>query len=399
MEAILLSGILKPIASVLGLIMNGIYEFFHLFGVKNIALSIFVFTFIVKTLMFPLTIKQQRFSRLQSRITPEIQKIQAKYKGKKDQESMQKQQMETQAVYQKYGASPTSGCLPLLITLPIMFALYRVINNIPDFVKLVRDEYIVVAKSIEASGTGVLSDIVANFENLQLNTIDDIVKSLGVFGSSQWDKLLNSGISQEGINAIKNIGKVNNFFGLSITNTPLSITNTPNGRSVSILIPLISMGLNFVQNKMMAVKTKTKDGEPNPMSSMNVVMPIMSGFFCLMLPIGVGLYWIANSLFSIIQQFFVNKRLDKMDIDELVEKSQERAKKKYSKSISTSGTSISDLARKQTKSIESKTDSSVESNIANNSADDSDGNSSYTPSSISEIANIMKNKNKEKGDK
>lgn len=392
MEAILLSGILKPIASVLGLIMNGIYEFFHLFGVKNIALSIFVFTFIVKTLMFPLTIKQQRFSRLQSRITPEIQKIQAKYKGKKDQESMQKQQMETQAVYQKYGASPTSGCLPLLITLPIMFALYRVINNIPDFVNLVRDEYIVVAKSIEASGTGVLSDIVANFENLQLNTIDDIVKSLGVFGSSQWDKLLNSGISQEGINAIKNIGKVNNFFGLSIT-------NTPNWRSVSILIPLISMGLNFVQNKMMAVKTKTKDGEPNPMSSMNVVMPIMSGFFCLMLPIGVGLYWIANSLFSIIQQFFVNKRLDKMDIDELVEKSQESAKKKYSKSISTSGTSISDLARKQTKSIESKTDSSVESNIANNSADDSDGNSSYTPSSISEIANIMKNKNKEKGDK
>jgi len=392
LEAILLSGILKPIASVLGLIMNGIYEFFHLFGVKNIALSIFVFTFIVKTLMFPLTIKQQRFSRLQSRITPEIQKIQAKYKGKKDQESMQKQQMETQAVYQKYGASPTSGCLPLLITLPIMFALYRVINNIPDFVNLVRDEYIVVAKSIEASGTGVLSDIVANFENLQLNTIDDIIKSLGVFGSSQWDKLLNSGISQEGINAIKNIGKVNNFFGLSIT-------NTPNWRSVSILIPLISMGLNFVQNKMMAVKTKTKDGEPNPMSSMNVVMPIMSGFFCLMLPIGVGLYWIANSLFSIIQQFFVNKRLDKMDIDELVEKSQERAKKKYSKSISTSGTSISDLARKQTKSIESKTDSSVESNIANNSADDSDGNSSYTPSSISEIANIMKNKNKEKGDK
>lgn len=392
MEAILLSGILKPIASVLGLIMNGIYEFFHLFGVKNIALSIFVFTFIVKTLMFPLTIKQQRFSRLQSRITPEIQKIQAKYKGKKDQESMQKQQMETQAVYQKYGASPTSGCLPLLITLPIMFALYRVINNIPDFVNLVKDEYIVVAKSIEASGTGVLSDIVANFENLQLNTIDDIIKSLGVFGSSQWDKLLNSGISQEGINAIKNIGKVNNFFGLSIT-------NTPNWRSVSILIPLISMGLNFVQNKMMAVKTKTKDGEPNPMSSMNVVMPIMSGFFCLMLPIGVGLYWIANSLFSIIQQFFVNKRLDKMDIDELVEKSQERAKKKYSKSISTSGTSISDLARKQTKSIESKTDSSVESNIANNSADDSDGNSSYTPSSISEIANIMKNKNKEKGDK
>ena len=82
MEAIFLLGnILDPIVKVLGLIMNGIYEFFHLFGVQNIALSIFVFTFIVKTLMFPLTIKQQRFSRLQSIISPEIQKFQVKYKG------------------------------------------------------------------------------------------------------------------------------------------------------------------------------------------------------------------------------------------------------------------------------------------------------------------------------
>ena len=149
MEVIFLFGnILSPIAGFLGLIMNGIYEFFHLFGVQNIALSIFVFTFIVKTLMFPLTIKQQRFSRLQSIITPEIQKIQEKYKGRKDEASMRKQQAETQAVYQKYGASPTSGCLPLLITLPIMFALYRVINNIPDFVNLVREPYTHVANAI-----------------------------------------------------------------------------------------------------------------------------------------------------------------------------------------------------------------------------------------------------------
>ena len=84
METIFLLGnILKPIASLLGLIMNGIYEFFNLlFKTQNIALSIFMFTFIVKTLMFPLTIKQQKFSRLQSKITPEVQKIQQKYKEK-----------------------------------------------------------------------------------------------------------------------------------------------------------------------------------------------------------------------------------------------------------------------------------------------------------------------------
>lgn len=75
--------------------MNGIYEFFHLFGVQNIALSIIVFTFITKTLMLPLTIKQQKFSKLQSKIAPELQKIQEKYKGKKDEASIRKQQAET----------------------------------------------------------------------------------------------------------------------------------------------------------------------------------------------------------------------------------------------------------------------------------------------------------------
>jgi YidC/Oxa1 family membrane protein insertase len=393
-EAIFLLGnILKPIASLLGLIMNGIYEFFHLFGVQNIALSIFVFTFIVKTLMFPLTIKQQRFSRLQSRITPEVQKIQEKYKGKKDEASMRKQQTETQAVYQRYGASPTSGCLPLLITLPIMFALYSVINNIPDFVNPVRDLYAVVANAVmsHGEGAGVLSEIAANFEKLKLTTLDETISALAVFNTSQWNLLLNEGLGATANTAIESIMRVNNFFGLSIT-------NTPSWRSISVLIHLLSMGLQFVQSKQITVKTDKKNDAPNPMASMNVVMPIMSGFFCLMLPIGVGLYWIANSLFSIIQQFFVNKRLDRMDIDELVEKSQEKAKNKMMRKSTASGASIQELARKQTKSIESVSD------IAKDSEDDIDNNSSnedssHNPTSISEIANLLKNRNTEKGDK
>jgi YidC/Oxa1 family membrane protein insertase len=84
--------------------------------------------------MFPLTLKQQKTSRITSIINPEIQKIQAKYKGKKDNDSMQKMQMETQAIYDKYGVSPFGGCLPLLITFPILFALYRIIYAIPKYV-------------------------------------------------------------------------------------------------------------------------------------------------------------------------------------------------------------------------------------------------------------------------
>lgn len=395
MEAIFLLGnILDPIVKVLGLIMNGIYEFFHLFGVQNIALSIFVFTFIVKTLMFPLTIKQQKFSRLQSRITPEIQKIQEKYKGKKDETSMKKQQTETQAVYQKYGANPTSGCLPLLITLPIMFALYRVINNIPDMVNLVREPYAVVANAImsHGEGVGILSEIAKNFDKLKLATGDEVISALALFDTSQWNLLMGEGLGVAANTAIESIMKVNNFFGLSIT-------NTPSWRSISVLIPLLSMGLQFVQSKQISVKPDKKNDAPNPMASMNVVMPIMSGFFCLMLPIGVGLYWIANSLFSIIQQFFVNKRLDRMDIDELVEKSQEKAKNKLMKKASTSGTSIQELAKKQTKSIESVSDKAKESDNDDIDNDASNDNGAYNPTSISEIANLLKNRNNEKGDK
>jgi len=394
LEAIFLLGnILNPIVKVLGIIMNGIYEFFHLFGVQNIALSIFVFTFIVKTLMFPLTIKQQKFSRLQTRITPEIQKIQEKYKGKKDEASMRKQQTETQAVYQKYGASPTAGCLPLLITLPIMFALYRVINNIPDMVNLVREPYAVVANAVmsHGEGVGILSEIAKNFDKLKLVTGDEVISALALFDTSQWNLLMGEGLGVAANTAIESIMKVNNFFGLSIT-------NTPSWRSISVLIPLLSMGLQFIQSKQISVKTDKKNDAPNPMASMNVVMPIMSGFFCLMLPIGVGLYWIANSLFSIIQQFFVNKRLDRMDIDEYVVQSQEKAKNKLMKKASSSGTSIQELAKKQTKSIESVSDKDKDSDNEEIDNDASNDNA-YKPTSISEIANLLKNRNNDKGDK
>ena len=396
MEAIILSSLWNPIARLLGLIMNGIYEFFHWFGVENIALSIIVFTFITKMLMLPLTIKQQKFSKLQAIIAPELQKIQEKYKGKKDEVSLRKQQAETQAVYEKYGASPMSGCLPLLITLPIMFALYRVINNIPDYVTTVREYYITVATAIQTQGIEVLKEVASNYEKLDLSTIDKIIKSLAVFNTSQWNKLMQVGLSQEANTAIKSIMDVNNFLGLSIT-------NTPSWKSFSIIIPFLSMGLQFIQSKQLSVKSNSKNDAPNPMSSMNVVMPIMSGVFCLALPIGVGIYWIANSAITIVQQFFVNRYLGRIDIDELAEKSQEKVSKKYTKKT-TEGPSIRDLAKMQTKSIEGISENTKDSKNSNSKElDDIDRSSenvegSGNPKSITEIANILKNRKIEKGD-
>jgi YidC/Oxa1 family membrane protein insertase len=389
--------------------MNGIYNFFHLFGIQNIALTIIIFTFIARALMLPLTIKQQKFTKLSSRMNPDLQKIQAKYKGKKDEASLKKQQAETQAVYEKYGASPTSGCLPMLITLPIMFALYQVIYNIPAYVTQVKALYEPIATSISkvTDYQNVLTEMAKGTRGAvgDLTQINKVIDLLAKFGTDKWTELATKfpDISLSIDAASKSIMQVNSFLGLNIT-------NVPGWKFPAILIPILAMALQFIQTKQISVKTDNKDNPAaSAMNSMNVIMPIMSGVFCITLPIGVGLYWIASSVFQIIQQFFVNKYLDRIDVDELIEKSVAKASKKKTKFESMTGTTLQELAKKQTKSIDTAVkeksislDNEVasdenEDNAKSNASEDKK-TASRTPGSISEIANLLKSRN-EKGDK
>lgn len=145
--------IIGPVATLLGFIMNAIFIFLSsVFHVENLGLCIILFTIIIYGLMTPLTIKQQKFSKLQVRMNPELQKIQKKYKGKQqDQASMMKMNEETKAVYEKYGVSPSGSCLQMLIQLPILFALYRVIWNIPAYVSGVKEEFMPLVDKLLAT--------------------------------------------------------------------------------------------------------------------------------------------------------------------------------------------------------------------------------------------------------
>lgn len=132
----------NPIVTFMGWIMNGIYEFLYLLGMRNVGwniiLSTILFTIIIYTLLLPFTIKQQKFSRISAVMNPEIQAVQKKYKGKTDQASMMKMQEETKEIYKKYGTSPTGGCLGSLIQLPFLFALWPVVRNISEYVEIGR---------------------------------------------------------------------------------------------------------------------------------------------------------------------------------------------------------------------------------------------------------------------
>ena len=121
------------IAQLLGWIMNAIYWVLDAIHIPNVGLAIIFYTIITYLLLTPLQIKQQKMSKMMSIIQPEIQKIQKKYQGKRDQATQMKIQEETMGLYQKYGISPTGSCLPLLIQLPILFGLYQVIYHIPGY--------------------------------------------------------------------------------------------------------------------------------------------------------------------------------------------------------------------------------------------------------------------------
>ena len=127
--------IIGPVAKILGLIMNAIFEFLNLIKIPNIGLAIIIFTIVIYLLLLPLTIRQQKFSKLSAKMSPELQAIQNKYKDKKnDQAAMMAMNEEQRAVYAKYGVSPSGTCIQLLIQMPILFALYRVIYAIPAYV-------------------------------------------------------------------------------------------------------------------------------------------------------------------------------------------------------------------------------------------------------------------------
>ena len=153
--------LIKYVAQLLGWLMEGIYEVLYRLNIPNIGVAIIFFTIIIYICLTPIQVKQQKMSKVMNIINPELQKIQKKYQGKRDTVSQQKMQEETMALYSKYGVSPTGSCLPLLIQLPILFALYQVILYIPGYISRVADIFNgLAAKIVSVNGYG---DILAQF--------------------------------------------------------------------------------------------------------------------------------------------------------------------------------------------------------------------------------------------
>lgn len=338
------TGFLKPIAWLLGQIFNGLFNLIYNiagwfteepYHVPIIGISVILFTIIVRLILLPMTIKQQKFSKLSGLMNPELQEIQAKYKDKRDQVSMMNMQAETKAVYEKYGTSPTGGCLTMLIQLPIMFALYRVIYKIPGYVTKIRELCGGIADKITGSGDDwatkldAIKGISVSASTGRATLIDKIYN----LSPEKWSEVQNAFSSVDFGNAYDQIHGYNNLFGISLTQAP--------GWRLSwaLIIPILAGLTQWLSVKLMENKNNVNVGSQNDqqagmassMKVMNTIMPILSAVFCVSFASCIGLYWIASSVVQIVVQLVIIKKMNDKDVDEIVKENIEKANIKRAK--------------------------------------------------------------------
>lgn len=417
--------ILGPIAKLLGILMDWIYSgISNITGgrVESVVLSIVIITIIIYMCLLPLTIKQQKFSKLSQKMQPEMQAIQAKYKNKKDQASMMAMQEETQLLYQKYGISPMGSCVQMLIQMPILFALYRVFYNIPAYLSGVKGSFTGLVDSIQQT-SGYQDTLVSLMEKYNVVTSSGlnasnaaskladasgdtlsnyIIDILYKLPSKGWDALMD-GKFFDGIQSVVEkthdaLLHFNYFLGLNISDTPWYIiksnfTDKPDKWLLfvilALLIPVLSYLTQMLNIKLMPQATNGNDQMANQMKMMNLMMPLMSLFICFTVPVGLGIYWICSALVRGIQQFFVNRHIENLDLEAVMAKNEEKAKKKREK-MGLSEDYIKKAAQIKTKSIDSKANVSTSAETEEKLAKAAEYKANAKAGSLASKANMVK---------
>lgn len=348
--------IMGPVTYLLGIVFNAIYNVFFNMGVHSIALSIVVFTVIVRLLMFPLNLQTTRSSKVQQFLKPEFDKINKKYKGKQEQADLLAKQRETQELQQKYGLKMSTGCLVSLLQFPIFIGLYNVIQNIPTYVSKINALYTPISDAIYEATNG--HDILVNFAESNSDVIKRLtfkVAEIGDFTATAdvatvKDRIIdiiyrcNDGLltklsevfnesSPSVVQAISDnrdkIAEVNHFLlGINLAEAP-GFKLSP-----AIVIPILATGFQLL-SMMIVPNTPTgdpqQDAQMQTMKRMMYITPIIFFTVTVNAPAGLGLYWATSSLISCLITFFTNVYYNHIDMEKLVEKMRVKAEAKNAK--------------------------------------------------------------------
>jgi len=298
----------------LGFVIRMIYDL-----VQNYGLTIILFTVAIKLILMPLQVKSQRAMKKQQKIQPIIAELQKKYAN--DQQKLQAEMMK---VYKENNVSMTGGCLPLLIQMPILIGLYKVIQRPITYIKGINFYDANVIKSVENVISQMKEKFPALLGRVSDLTVEQIQKTYQIQLSTWADKL---GVAKD-LNWNINF----KFLGLDLSGVPSSSLTAIRsgdfsdiGTILLILIPIfailttwLSMQYSQKLTQNPSVKKNADDATQSMGKTMNMMMPIMTGFFTFTLPSGIGIYWIISSVMQMLQQFVVEKYFDKKEDDFVV---------------------------------------------------------------------------------
>lgn len=328
------------IAKVFAVIMNFIFDLVtNVTTANSLAITIIVFTLLVKFLLMPLMVKQQKSMRKMQLIQPKMQKLQKKYENRKDPESQQQMQVEMQKLYRKNNVSPFSGCLPMFIQLPIFFALYQVFRYAPAYIDQLNDVYMQIANILHGVDAGTFvgnAEVARMVRDFDPDSVYKIIDVIYQFKDSDWNSLYTqfAGVQGQVEPLLAQAKDMTSFLGL------FDLSVAPGWGFPHIIIPIIAAGSSFIQSKLMMARSKAKKGKEKDKNSssamdsamqsqkvMMYMMPLMMGWISVTTPAGLSIYWVTSNIFQIVQQFIINRIMDNEEEKRLKELRYQKAKK------------------------------------------------------------------------
>lgn len=276
------------IFNILGELLRWIYSFSNNFGV-----AVIIFTVLIRVVLLPLTVKQQKSMAHMQKIQPLLSEIQKKYKNDKE-----KLNEETMKLYKEYNVNPMGGCLPLLIQMPVLIAVYSVIQNpITYILKQAPSKEVLTIlcdqlRAIKSPDTQL--NVVA-FVSSNIEKAKEVVLSIG----SDFD------VTKLFINF--------DFLGINLGLTP----SIAKDNYTLLIIPILGALTTFLSTKFTQKQTSNQQSEQaTQMQTMQMIFPFMTGYFCYILPAAMGLYWIIGNLLQIAQSLTLDKYILKKETSE-----------------------------------------------------------------------------------
>lgn len=262
---------IDAIASLFGAIIRLIY---NLVG-ENYGLSIIIFSVLTKIILFPLNLKQAKTTEDMKKLGPMEQELRKKYKGNNE-----KLGIELQKLYSDHKINPMAGCLPALIQIPIVIAMFYIVKQPLTYIKQLPDEKIIeYVQELKGNDEEVTK---AEIRNSEITIAHD-----------------------------KNIINMD-FAGINFGDIPANSVNKTVKKEerpsyYTLIIPAVSLLLSMIQSKIAMKNSNLTDEQKEQQKTMNLMLPFLSAYISYIMPLALGIYWLIGSICQIISQFFINK--------------------------------------------------------------------------------------------